>query len=139
MRNLLCLLVAALAVALVGCGGGDEQEPGPEAELEQAASPQEAVAEIGETRRGLEQALAAYRDGDAAEAERLAGDAYLQHFELVEPPLEERDEELTEELEVLIRETLRDAIVAGEPPSEVERLVDEANRGLDEAERLLRE
>ena len=126
-------MAASLALVATGCGD-DDSEP---TEAEEAASPQEAIAEIGETRSGLDAALAVYRKGDAAEAEQLVGDAYLQHFELVEPPLEERDEELTEELEVLIRETVRDAISGGEPVKRVERLVEEANEGLDEAERAL--
>ena len=132
MRKTLAM-AASLALVATGCGD-DDSEP---TEAEEAASPQEAIAEIGETRSGLDAALAVYRKGDAAEAERLVGDAYLQHFELVEPPLEERDEELTEELEVLIRETVRDAISGGEPVKRVERLVEEANEGLDEAERAL--
>jgi hypothetical protein len=126
-------MAASLALVATGCGD-DDSEP---AEPEEAVSPREAIAEIGETRSGLDAALAAYRKGDVAEAEQLVGDAYLQHFELVEPPLEERDEELMEELEVLIRETVRNAISGGEPLKRVERLVEEADEGLDEAERAL--
>jgi hypothetical protein len=126
-------MAASLALVATGCGD-DDSEP---AEPEEAVSPREAIAEIGETRSGLDAALAAYRKGDVAEAEQLVGDAYLQHFELVEPPLEERDAELTEELEVLIRETVRNAISGGDPLKRVEGLVEEADEGLDEAERAL--
>jgi hypothetical protein len=81
--------------------------------------------------------VTAYEKGDAATAEEAVTDAYLEHFEFVEPPLEEADEELNEELEVLIRETLTGAIAAGEPVKDIEKLADEADRGLDEAEAAL--
>lgn len=132
------LLIAALALALLTTGCGDDSEDdAAEQATETALSPEEAIAEISLVRQGIDEGLDAYRDGDAEQAEQLVGDAYLEHFELVEPPLEEADEELNEQLEVLIRETLRDAIVDGEPAKDVEQLVTEANEGLDDAERAL--
>ena len=86
----------------------------------------------------LHDAEAAYAKGDAKSAERLAGDAYLEHFEEVEEPLEERDHELMESLEKAIATTLRDRIRAGAPESEVSALVDRTDRDLDRAEALLR-
>jgi hypothetical protein len=132
VKKTLALSVTALALAAAGCGGNDDSEETVEAEA--AASPSEAIAEIAEVRAGLGEGLAAYRKGDADEAEQLVGTAYLEHFELVEAPLEERDAELNEELEVLISTTIRDAIKAGEPENEVAGLVQEANKGLDQAE-----
>jgi hypothetical protein len=133
-------LLAAVAIApagtVLGCGGDSDSEPAEETEA--ALTPQEAITEIGAVRSGLDQGLAAYRKGDADAADQAVGDAYLEHFELVEIPLGEADPELNEELEELIREKLRDEIVAGAPVKEVEALVDEANAGLDRAERLLR-
>ena len=133
-RSALALTLAGAALALGACGDDEES-----ASSEPATTPAEAITEIGEVRSGLDEALAAYEKGDADAAEQLAGDAYLEHFELVEGPLEEADAELTEELEELIREELRAAIVAGEPAKDVEGLVDEANAGLDEAETALEE
>ena len=121
------LATLALAFAVAGCGGGDDDGSGTD----------DAVAEIAEVRTLLGQALDAYRDGDAEAAEERAGDAYLEHFEAVEEPLEERDDELMEELEVLISTTIRDRIKAGAPASEVAELVDEANAKLTEAEAAL--
>lgn len=128
-RNSLAVALSGAALALAACR---DDEASTEAE-EAAVSPKTAVAEIDAVRGGLDEAVAAYRRGDAEEAEQLAGDAYLEHFELVEGPLEERDEELNEELEELIREELRAAIVEGAPPAEVSSLVREAHAGLDEA------
>lgn len=125
--------MAALALATAGCGGNDDDSTEP-AEQEAAASPSEAIAEIAEVRDGLDEGLARYRSGDAEAAEEVVGTAYLEHFELVEPPLEERDEELNEELEVLISTTIRDAIKAGESDKQVADLVQEAKEGLAKAE-----
>lgn len=128
-------LAILLAFALLaGCG---DDSTGSEAEEHAAVSPQQAIEEIGEVRTGLAAGLAAYRQGEAERAGELVGDAYLEHFELVEGPLEERDEELNEELEELIREEIRDEIAAEAPVGEVAALVREANRELDQAEAAL--
>jgi hypothetical protein len=134
LRHLLVLLAVALGLGLLaaGCGDDDSDDAAEQAE-ETALTPEQAIDEIALVRSGIEDGLIAYEEGDAATAETLVGDAYLEHFELVEPPLEEADEELNEELEVLIRETLRDAIVEGEPLKDVEKIADEAYTGLDEA------
>ena len=140
LRNLLMLLAAITAFGLLAAGCGDDSDDTDEAaaEAEEAAlTPEQAIGEIALVRKGIDEGLAAYEAGDAATAETLVGDAYLEHFELVEPPLEEADEELNEELEVLIRETLTGAMAAGEPVKDVEKLVEEANSGLDEAEAAL--
>lgn len=139
LRTLLMLLAAALAVGLLaaGCGDDDDSEDAAQQAEETALSPEEAIGEIAIVRQRIDDGLAAYEDGDAAAAEESVTDAYLEHFELVEPPLEEADPELNEELEVLIRETLANAIAEGEPVGEVTKIVDEANKGLDEAETAL--
>jgi high-affinity iron transporter len=130
--------VAIAALALGACGDDDSDSGSSDAAEEAAAvTPQKAIAEIAVVKEGLEDGLAAYRKGDEAEADRLVGDAYLEHFELVEGPLERRDHELNEELEELIRETLRGEIQDGASPARVAALVTEAQRELDEAEKAL--
>jgi hypothetical protein len=132
----LTLAVPTVALALLaGCGDDGDSAA---ADEERAVTPREAIAEIGQVRDGLDAGLAAYRQGDAAEADELVGDAYLEHFELVEGPLGERDEELNEELEELIRDEIRSEIGAGAPAPDVAALVGEANRELGEAEEALR-
>ncbi len=131
----LATTLAGLAL-VAGCGDGDSSTT--EEAHEATATPQTALAEIGPVRAGLAAGLAAYRAGDAEKADRLVGDAYLEHFELVEAPLEERDEELNEELEELIRTEIREEIKAGGEASDVAALVAEANHELDEAERALK-
>jgi hypothetical protein len=126
--------LAALAL-IAGCGDGDSSES---EEHEAAATPQQAIAEIGKVRAGLVAGLSAYAQGNAEKAEQLVGDAYLEHFELVEAPLGERDEELNEELEELISTEIRQEMKEGAKPSRVEALVKEAERELTEAEKALR-
>lgn len=130
------MLAVPLAAAALAAGCGDDSSTESE-EREAAASPQRAIAEIGEVRAGLAAGLGAYARGDAEQAERLVGDAYLEHFELVEAPLEERDGELNEELEELLSTEIREEMKEGAKPARVEALVEEARRELGEAERAL--
>ena len=92
LPSVLILALAALLLAIAGCGGSDDSDE----EAEAASTPQKAIAEIAAVRAGLAAGLAAYAQGNAEKADTLIGDAYLEHFELVEHPLEERDEELNE-------------------------------------------
>ena len=139
-------LVAGAALGISACGeqGGQATSPAQTAERRTATEPgranaetRRAVAEIGQVESLLRRALATYRRGERAAAERLVGDAYLEHFELVEHPLEERDRELMEKLEVGISTTIRNRMKQGAPPAEIERLVDQTARDLDQARRLL--
>jgi hypothetical protein len=126
--------VAALAL-FAGCGDSDSTTEAEKAE--EASSPQKAIAEIALVRAGLGAGLGAYLQGNPEKADELIGDAYLEHFELVEHPLEERDEELNEELELLISTEIRKEIKEGASPAEVKVLVAEANSELTKAEKAL--
>ncbi len=126
--------LAAGALFVAGCGDGDSSA----SEEHEAATPQEAIVQIGKVRAGLAAGLAAYAQGNAQKAEQLVGDAYLEHFELVEAPLEERDEELNEELEELISAEIRQEMKDGAKPAQVAALVEEAQNELTRAEKALR-
>ena len=58
----------------------------------------------GRDARGADRALATYKSGDTKAAEDQVAEAYLQHFEDVEGPLEDKDAELKEKLEDAISE-----------------------------------
>lgn len=130
----LATAAAAVSLALVACGDSSDESS---TEAEESVTPAAAIEEIAAVEDGLAAAVAAYEKGDADRAEELASTAYLEHFELVEGPLEEADEELNEHLEELIREELRGAITSGATLVEVKKLVAEANDGLDEARTVL--
>jgi hypothetical protein len=126
------LVLATSALALAACG---DEEGGEETEA--AVTPQVAIGEIAAVRAGLEQALAEYTNGDAESAAEIVEETYLQHFELVEGPLEEIDEELNEELEEGIREELVDTMESNAEVAQVKDMIAEIESGLDEAEAAL--
>jgi hypothetical protein len=129
-------ITVALAAGTLAAGCGSD-EGGSDAESK-TATPQQAVREIAQVRKGLEQAVSTYKSGDKAAADEQVGDAYLEHFEIVEGPLGEADHELTEELEDSIREELREKIKAGAPAAEIDDLHQEIVTNLDKAETALR-
>lgn len=127
------LTVAAIGVGIAFAGCGDDEKS-----AESTGTPAQAIAEIGETRAGIDAALATYAAGDATKADEQVGDAYLKHFEEVEGPLEEVDHELTEKLEDAIREELRGKIKAKAPAAEVNALADSIKADLDKAAAALK-
>jgi methionine aminopeptidase len=138
IATLLTLLALALAGTAVGCGDDDEPAGGT-ATATQAAepSPAELRQEIAQVRAMMARAVREYRAGNAAAADRTLGDAYLEHFEKVEHPLEERDHDLMEKIEHALATDIRAEIKKGVPVAAVERRVAVVNRDLDRAEALL--
>jgi len=124
-------VLALLALTLVGAGCGSDDAD--EADVTPAA----AAAEIDTIKSMLDDALAKYEDGDAEAAEELVGDAYLEHFEEVEHPLEEADEELMEDLEHRISTEIREKLKAGAPAAEVAQLIAATKADLDRAKAAL--
>lgn len=132
MRTFVLVL---LALTLVGLGAGCGSDDADEADVTPAA----AAAEIDTIKSMLDDALAKYEDGDAEAAEELVGDAYLEHFEEVEHPLEEVDEELMEDLEHTISTEIRTKMKDGAPAAEVEQLIVVTKADLDRAKAALQE
>ena len=132
IRNIVLALAAVSALAVTACG--DDEKKTQSAETTPAA----AIEEANKTSVGLTTALKTYKDGDKAAAEEQVSETYLQHFELVEGPLDEVDHELNEELEGAINEELRNEIKGGAKPAEVQKLVDEIKTDLDSAESKLK-
>jgi hypothetical protein len=122
-----------LALALAGCGGGSS-----DSSEHENASPEVARKEVAATRSAITAALASYKSGDHAKAVDQVSEAYVSHFEEVEGPLEDKNEELNEDLEHAISGDLRDSMKAGKPVAAVERQVNEILAGLDKAEAALR-
>jgi major membrane immunogen (membrane-anchored lipoprotein) len=134
-------VAAAIAAGMLatGCGSSDGgTDSATEAREETSATPEKAIQEIAAVRKGLDQAMSTYRSGDKAKADDQVGDTYLQHFELVEGPLEKVDGKLKENLEDGIREELRGKIKAGASQAEVDNLYEEIDAELDKAEAALR-
>jgi hypothetical protein len=92
---------------------------------------------ISKIRSLLNQTVEAYNQQNYAEAEALATTAYLDNFEFIEAPLAEKDPELMENTEVMLREQLRQFIQNRVPVEEIQQHIDKINSNLDKAEGLL--
>ncbi|MFL5973117.1 MAG: hypothetical protein ACJ750_12095 [Gaiellaceae bacterium] len=142
---LLIVLLGLVALTVTACGS-DEDDSSPaaatateEGEEEGEITAEEAAAEIDEIKRMLDEGLAQYQDGDQEAADTTVGDAYLEHFEKVEHSLEERDQELMEDLEHRISTEIRDEMKEGASADEVAALVEETKADLDTAKAKLQE
>jgi hypothetical protein len=145
---LLIVLLGLVALTVTACGSDDDSSPsaatateegGEEGEEEGEITAEEAAAEIDEIKRMLDEGLAQYQDGDADAADTTVGDAYLEHFEKVEHPLEEQDHELMEDLEHRISTEIRDEMKEGASADEVAALIEETKADLDTAKTKLQE
>ena len=92
---------------------------------------------------GIEHHLAevkeTYADGDSDAALAHATKAYLDNYEFLEAPIAAQDKELMEEIEVMMREELRDMIKAGAPADQINSQVDSILEKLEQTEGLLPE
>ncbi|MFM7861781.1 MAG: PEFG-CTERM sorting domain-containing protein [Candidatus Nitrosotenuis sp.] len=90
---------------------------------------------------GIEHHLAevkeTFADGDSDAALAHATKAYLDNYEFLEAPIAQQDKELMEEIEIMMREELRDMIKAGASTDEINSQVDAILVKLEEAEALL--
>jgi hypothetical protein len=141
---LLIVLLGLVALTVTACGSDDDSSPSAatateEGEEEGEITAEEAAAEIDEIKRMLDEGLAQYQDGDTDAADTTVGDAYLEHFEKVEHPLEEQDHELMEDLEHRISTEIRDEMKEGASADEVAALVEETKTDLDTAKAKLQE
>jgi hypothetical protein len=128
------MAVAGATLAFAACGSDSDEQ----SETAGHGSDATALTELGETRAGLAVALNAYKAGDKEAAEEAVSEAYLEHFEHVEGPLEAKDEELSQRLEDGIREGLRDEVKSDKPGAEVEKAFGAVYADMDKAEALLR-
>ncbi len=141
---LLIVLLGLVGLMATACGSDDDSSPAAatatdEGEEEGKITAEEAAAEIDEIKRMLDEGLAQYQDGDQEAADTTVGDAYLEHFEKVEHPLEEQDHELMEDLEHRISTEIRDEMKEGASADEVAALVEETKADLDTAKAKLQE
>src|SRR5215213_10822888 len=84
----------------------------------------------------LNKILDEYKAQNYTGAEELATVAYLENYEYIEAPLEEKNEELMSETEIMLREDLSTAIEEKAPLDQVQQLVNNINGNLDQAKQL---
>jgi predicted secreted protein with PEFG-CTERM motif len=87
----------------------------------------------------LNQVKVKYAEGDKDTAQSLATKAYLDNFEFLEGPIEESNPELVEELEIMMREELRDMISNDAPIAEVNQQVDDILAKMDTVAKIVPE
>jgi hypothetical protein len=130
---LLAVLAAACSTPAASTVPSSTATPSAAPSAAPSASVLSVQEQITATTKGIDDALVAYKTGDATNAYQLAGDAYLEHFEFVEPALDPLDKPLREQIEKLIRDDLRAAIQAGKPTPEVEAIAIAAKTALQTA------
>ena len=86
----------------------------------------------------LNSTTSSVNDGDYKAAEATAIKAYLDNFEYLEPPIEKHDPNLMQDIEIEMREELRQMIVEERSPQEINGFVTAILGKLDQAENLLK-
>jgi hypothetical protein len=85
----------------------------------------------------LADASDAYANGRTDEALSLATKAYLDNYEFLEAPISMHNEELMEEIEIMLREELRNMIKTGADASEIDSQISAILEKLEQAEGLV--
>jgi hypothetical protein len=104
---------------------------------EVSAEEQDPIAIINNIKSMLTQLIAAYGSQDYQGAESIAIEAYLENYEFIEAPIAQRDQQLMEQTEVMLREQLRQMIMDRVPIEQVEQHIAMINANLDRATELL--
>ena len=87
---------------------------------------------VSEIRRLLEDARIEYREGNIDMAVSFVREAYLDNYEFLEGPLDDAGErDLMLEVEILMREELRDRMRAGAPIAEIDQRIDALMERMD--------
>jgi hypothetical protein len=104
---------------------------------EVSAEEQDSIAIINNIKSMLSQLIAAYGSQDYQGAESIAIEAYLENYEYIEASIAQRDQQLMEQTEVMLREELRQMIMDRVPIEQVEQHIAMINANLDRATELL--
>ncbi|MDQ5842464.1 MAG: hypothetical protein M3286_03140, partial [Thermoproteota archaeon] len=106
---------------------------GEEASTEERGS----IAIIDNIKSLLTQLTRAYQSQDYQRAESIATEAYLENYEYIEIPLAQHDRQLMEQIEIMLREELRQMITDRVPIEQIEQHIAMINANLDRAAQLL--
>jgi hypothetical protein len=104
---------------------------------ESGTEEQDPVAIINNIKSLLTQLIAEYRAENYQGAESIAIEAYLENYEFIEAPLAQRDQQLMEQTEVMLREELRQMITGRAPIEQIEQHIAMINTNLDRATQIL--
>lgn len=104
---------------------------------ESGTEEQDPVAIINNIKSLLTQLIAEYRAENYQGAESIATEAYLENYEFIEAPLAQRDQQLMEQTEVMLREEIRQMITQRIPIEQIEQHIATINANLDRATQIL--
>lgn len=104
---------------------------------ESGTEEQDPVAIINNIKSLLTQLIAEYRAENYQGAESIATEAYLENYEFIEAPLAQRDQQLMEQTEVMLREELRQMITQRIPIEQIEQHIATIKANLDRATQIL--
>ena len=90
-------------------------------------------------RTDLANAIAYIKAGNYAQADDTVVTAYLDNFEYLEPPIDKYDHKLKIDIELAMREHLREMISKKTPPGEVSAYVNGILQNLKKAESLIKD
>lgn len=79
----------------------------------------------------LDKLLDEYKEGEYEEAEQLSVKAYLDNYEFFEAAIKEKDPDLMESTEVMLREELRSMIKNHDPLEQIDAKIEQINVNLD--------
>jgi plastocyanin len=92
---------------------------------------------ISKVRILLNQSINEYRKQNFTGAQELATSAYLDNFEFIETALKKRDNALENNIEIMLRDQLRQYIKDRLPLENIQQLITKIRSNLDKAEKLL--
>ena len=127
------LVILSLTISLILCYGIAYVSYGQESDTTER-DPTQIISEI---RSLLNQTLSEYQNQNYTGASNLADEAYLENYELIEVPLKKQNDTLMGEIEVMLREELRDLVKTRDPITNIQQLVGMINSNLDKADILL--
>jgi hypothetical protein len=137
-KGIWAALFATVSLIAAGCGddesGGSNATTGTTTESAKTANPEQVGQRIDAL---LDQIAREYDPAAPAATGELAAEAYLENYEVIEDAVKDADAELNERLELLLGAELRKQIREGASKAEIESMVQEAKRLVDQAEAAL--
>ncbi len=91
---------------------------------------------ISNIESALDQVSTNYREGNQDTAFSLATKAYLDKYEYIEGPIAQKDKELMEKIELMMRVDLRSMIKNGEPIEDIDSKIDSIKTELNKVKSL---
>jgi hypothetical protein len=104
-----------------------------------AQQDEDPLQKVSNIRNLLNQTMTEYKNANYTGASELVDVAYIDNYEYIEDPLKDRDKDLMEQTEVLIRENFSDAINDQVAIENINSMYSKIQNNLDLIEKLFRQ